>query len=816
MKTAHCALMFVTVVLSVITLNADTHYLVPEGTEGNTPTSPYTSWPTAANKLSVVMAAASADDRILVRKGVYDATNYVECKAVTIRSYDPDNGGAINAAETILDGSNYPSPYEFMQLNTLDNSRPAVIEGITYRNFGCIALKLVSSRDTKVLNCIFTGNGGAVNGGAIYLSSSYGSVISNCTFTGNALSGGSYKGAAIYDSETDWQKFVDVIDSTFTDNTSSGDAPQGGAIFANKAIRIRNCRFSGNLVTGTGSTLGGTISAGAASEISGCTFTGICGATYGQAIQLSSTYGIITNCTFTGLNYSSGSYGLIIASGGTIVDCAFTNNTKIPGAFIMANGIQQDLNVRNCLFAGNSSYATVFQWYSCAGYNIMIDNCTVLATGKNILTTSASTTANFKFRNDFLLGTVNTSATLTLEMTNCNTTDNGDFVSTGNGDYRLKSTSPCIDAGTALGWHAGAKDLGGRDRVVGGAADIGCFERQTDDSDYFRIVRAVASAGEKTGDWADAHVGLQAAVDAAPDDSLVEVKSGTYEIANTIVISNRTLDVKSVNPATGTTDREATVLDGKGATRIMIVHSGPYDANDVPQSHRPVMVEGFTFKDGFTGAGDGLYEPGLGGGLLLFGRASAEGKLPSKIVDCRFTGCSAVHGGGAAMLGGVFENCRFDGNTAVVQGGGAAYIQRRQTSYFRKQRYDEAYTWYVPGLIGCVFTNNVAVDHAGGFASWLKGVTGGTYGIIYVVNCGFYGNRVTSGGDQTFGSALTHCYGSTISNCVFKGNSGAYYGAICVNEFTHITDCAFTENAATYGIVKIGRASCRERVLTDV
>jgi hypothetical protein len=37
-------------------------------------------------------------------------------------------------------------------------------------------------------------------------------------------------------------------------------------------------------------------------------------------------------------------------------------------------------------------------------------------------------------------------------------------------------SGPTINAGELLSWHAGSKDLLGRDRVIGGAPDIGCYE----------------------------------------------------------------------------------------------------------------------------------------------------------------------------------------------------------------------------------------------------------------------------------------------------------------------------------------------------
>ena len=45
-----------------------------------------------------------------------------------------------------------------------------------------------------------------------------------------------------------------------------------------------------------------------------------------------------------------------------------------------------------------------------------------------------------------------------------------------NGDFHLKSTSPCIDAGVVQSWMAGAEDLDGKPRTVNGTVDMGAYE----------------------------------------------------------------------------------------------------------------------------------------------------------------------------------------------------------------------------------------------------------------------------------------------------------------------------------------------------
>ena len=47
------------------------------------------------------------------------------------------------------------------------------------------------------------------------------------------------------------------------------------------------------------------------------------------------------------------------------------------------------------------------------------------------------------------------------------------------GDYRLRSDSPCRDAGAAVDWTADDIDLAGRPRIIGRAVDMGCYELDT-------------------------------------------------------------------------------------------------------------------------------------------------------------------------------------------------------------------------------------------------------------------------------------------------------------------------------------------------
>ena len=57
-----------------------------------------------------------------------------------------------------------------------------------------------------------------------------------------------------------------------------------------------------------------------------------------------------------------------------------------------------------------------------------------------------------------------------------NITNDPQFVDLTATNLRLKSTSPCIDAGTNLAWMAGTTDLDGLPRIINGTADMGAYE----------------------------------------------------------------------------------------------------------------------------------------------------------------------------------------------------------------------------------------------------------------------------------------------------------------------------------------------------
>jgi hypothetical protein len=85
-------------------LFATVRYVVPSGTEGNAPASPYDSWATAANNIKTAIDASSAGNSVHVAPGIYavDETLNVS-KRLTIKSVNIHAGNE-DRENTILDG----------------------------------------------------------------------------------------------------------------------------------------------------------------------------------------------------------------------------------------------------------------------------------------------------------------------------------------------------------------------------------------------------------------------------------------------------------------------------------------------------------------------------------------------------------------------------------------------------------------------------------------------------------------------------------------------------------------------------------------
>ncbi|NLO31741.1 MAG: PASTA domain-containing protein, partial [Candidatus Hydrogenedentes bacterium] len=281
-----------------------------------------------------------------------------------------------------------------------------------------------------------------------------------------------------------------------------------------------------------------------------------------------------------------------------------------------------------------------------------------------------------------------------------NIVGNPDFVNPSAGDFRLRSTSPCINTGTSDG--APAADILGRSRPQGAVLDMGAYEHiPQDDNDaveppvLLRVDCASAAVNPDGLSWATAYPTLQAAADKTGYGGEIWVAKGIYTSASGDNVVRLNTGTVMLGGFAGTeSDRDQrnwktnpTVIDGEGERRCVTSNSGCF-------------IDGFTLQNGKAESGGGMSS----------GTAA----------NCTFTGNTAVYGGG--MYEGMAIHCSFSDNTATTGGG-----------------------MYEGTATNCSFTGNKAEGGGGG------GMCDGT-----ATNCTFTGNRASSGGGMLDGTA-TNC-----------------------------------------------------------
>ena len=275
-------------------------------------------------------------------------------------------------------------------------------------------------------------------------------------------------------------------------------------------------------------------------------------------------------------------------------------------------------------------------------------------------------------------------------------------------------------------------------------------------------------------------------------DTLILNGEFTASNPNSYIILYKNITFTSTSKAT---------LNGKDISTIFVIEKGgsgssfsnlifkngrEYNGGAVLIYGKDVTFEDCTFRDNYASHGGGAvythYEveknPDDGRNLL--------------IKNCDFINNRAAIAAGALGAYGYNNriiNCRFDSNSVYNKNGGGVYGGAIQVG---KEG------MYANSLIkNCIFTNNKAISISGtklshGGASCLR------ENVTYE-NCIFKGNSAD------FGGALTaHCSG-TIKNCTFIENTANDYGGAVSNVDSEISvnlkiiDCDFTSNSAPYG-----------------
>ena len=347
------------------------------------------------------------------------------------------------------------------------------------------------TRTGIVRNCEFRNNVATWNAGAIYSNLANGTIVSNCVFSGNTAV--NYGGAFYSQQNTQASSDKCIIADCIVKNNR---AVRGGGICAERCIEVRNCRFEGNETGNGNDNYGGSVYAGCYSKIVDNVFTGSSVATYGSCIDIVGKDVTVSGCRFAGVN-PSGNYGVIHVKdvpGCVVSDCVFTNLSWNGIQLFFPEGANSSLLVRQCLIGENAGSGAVIGDYMGAA---RFENCTVFPSSfdmksrapvRNVLVNCIVPNAEITSDGDYM----NILSNCCVKVVPGGAFDSSvfamdpKFVDAASGDYRLKASSKCREAGLVLDWMAEtAVDLDGRPRVAGkdgkamsaGALpDLGCYE----------------------------------------------------------------------------------------------------------------------------------------------------------------------------------------------------------------------------------------------------------------------------------------------------------------------------------------------------
>lgn len=321
------------------------------------------------------------------------------------------------------------------------------------------------------------------------------------------------------------------------------DATNGGGAIVNGNATFTDCQFIDNSATS-----GGALALHGNATLDGCLFQ-LNHATSGGALEVDG------NCTFADCDFltndATGASSAIISAGAAIFDRCFFND----GDTVTIESMDV-LGLSNCLFVNSS---TAIRTNSVARPVLLtMANCTLHNGGTKAIDVVDGGHASVVAIANSIIGSSTTSIGVTgagasPEIITVTRTDiqggwagtgnldvDPQFVNAGAGDFRLKRTSPCIDAGgNGLVPAFVTADLDGNARFVndvgvldtgagaGAIVDMGAFESPC----AVRYVNLLATGANDGSTWTDAYVDLQDALaDAAvmPIDYVL-VAQGTYQ-----------------------------------------------------------------------------------------------------------------------------------------------------------------------------------------------------------------------------------------------------------------------------------------------
>jgi len=385
-----------------------------------------TDWSDAFATIGKALSVAGDYDLVLVADATYNETDLnFNGKRIDLRGVDHNNAGQ----KPVIDCQNGGRAFLFNSGETKD----CIIENLTIQN----------------------GKVSPDSGGAIYCGNSSSPTIRNCTFVGNSADWG---GAIYCDSSS-----PTMVNCTFSGNSAD---EAGGAIFCtNSSVpTATNCVFSGNSANSAG---GAIYCDSSRPNLNNCVLRDNTVTTNdGGAIYcVNSSRPTATNCVFAG--NSAGRYGgaaaAVYSSRLTMTNCTFSGNTANDSGGAIFCTVLSDATLKNSILWNDSA--------SSSGNEIYIYDDPYYP---------SSATLNYCCADNTGYG----GKTGNITENKCIHRD-PQFVDAAGGDYHLKDTSPCIDAGNNSSVPSSVTtDLDGNQRIVDGdndgtaTVDIGAYEKQ--------------------------------------------------------------------------------------------------------------------------------------------------------------------------------------------------------------------------------------------------------------------------------------------------------------------------------------------------
>ena len=390
---------------------------------------------------------------------------------------------------------------------------------ISPTNSSGMGLQLVSGLNATVTGCNVVGvNGGGGTG--IVINSVTGNVnVQNCTVTMNSSSGLYISGGSVltitgntFNGNSSgngggaycisFSGTVTLTGNIFTSNsvaTYSGGALGGGAYCYGTTVTLTGNTFTANSSGNGGSGGGGAYCSGTTTTLTGNTFTGNSGPRGGGALCGGSTT-TLTGNTFTGNSANDSGGGACLSGNGTLTLSGNTfklNAAALNGGGLYADGstvrLLDNLFIKNSQSSSGSSYKGGGVWIRATALD-MINNTltanTAAGSGGGVAFQVDGVTEILHVYNNIIWGNtaVGTGSRKEFLFNDAHdmygvwdiAVNNLDvaplFFDPVNGDYHLRNTSACVNAGTNGAPQLPATDLDGGPRIANGTVDIGCYE----------------------------------------------------------------------------------------------------------------------------------------------------------------------------------------------------------------------------------------------------------------------------------------------------------------------------------------------------